>query len=482
MNLNSQAAQEANNLSRAEVGPSVHKKTRQSFIWIGIVPILLAIVALWSRSEFEKNLQMVKHTEDVLLQIEKSLSLLQGAETGQRGYLLTGDENYLLPYENAIKQIEPELDKLQALTADNPQQSILIGKLRTLAQEKLAELRLTIDTRRTKGSEEAIAIVKSNRGLRAMRAIRSTVAEIQSEESRLLLAREKKTDSTGQAVTVSFAAGLIATLLLLIWSSRMLYSYELTTAAAQQEVLALNADLERRVAERTLDLQRSNDDLQRFAYVASHDLQEPLRMVGSYLGLLARRYKGKLDDDADKYIHFAVDGAKRMQNLINDLLAYSRTGTQAIVRTEIEIQDVIEQAMLNLRMAIEESGARITVDPMPKLWIDETKFVQVFQNLLGNSIKFRKPDVAPEIHVAAQKEGNAWKFSISDNGIGFDARHTDRIFLLFQRLHGVGKYPGSGIGLSIMKRVVEGHGGEVSAISTPDVGSTFSFTIPVQKQ
>lgn len=237
---------------------------------------------------------------------------------------------------------------------------------------------------------------------------------------------------------------------------------------------------EKRVQEelerRTQDLLRSNQDLEQFAYVASHDLQEPLRMVTSYTQLLARRYKGQLSEEADEFIGFAVDGASRMQSLINALLAYSRVGTQSRELVPVDARTPFEQAKSNLEIAISENQASLTHDPLPTVMGDPIQLMQLFQNLIGNAIKFHGPD-PPVIHVSAKKDGQEWIFSVSDNGIGIDPRFWSRIFVIFQRLHSKEEYPGTGIGLAMCKKIVERHGGRIWLESNAGQGSTFFFTL-----
>jgi PAS domain S-box-containing protein len=228
-------------------------------------------------------------------------------------------------------------------------------------------------------------------------------------------------------------------------------------------------------------LARSNEELERFAYVASHDLQEPLRMVASFTQLLAKRYSGRLDETADRYINYAVDGAKRMQQLIADLLAYSRVNNKEIDLRQIDCAAVVLDAMRNLEVAIKESGAAIDWDPLPALWADQEQLTLLFQNLLANAIKFRRKDECPRIHVSAVDSGAEWTISVRDNGIGIDARHAERVFQIFQRLHTRQEYPGTGIGLAVCKKVVERHGGKLWVESEPGAGSTFRFTIPKPK-
>jgi signal transduction histidine kinase len=256
----------------------------------------------------------------------------------------------------------------------------------------------------------------------------------------------------------------------------------LKVTMVSRDALALEVT-ERKKAEESLkqtmaELARSNDELQRFAYVASHDLQEPLRMVASYVQLLERRYKDNLDADANDFINFAVDGTKRMQNLINDLLSYSRVGSRAQPFEVTNMEQVFEVAIANLQVAIKENKAEVTHGSLPTVMADEGQMIQVFQNLLGNGIKFYGKET-PRVHVSAEQRGNDWVFSVRDNGIGIETQYFDRIFIIFQRLHGQ-EYPGTGAGLSIAKKIVERHGGRIWVESELGKGSTFFFSIPMK--
>ena len=228
------------------------------------------------------------------------------------------------------------------------------------------------------------------------------------------------------------------------------------------------------------ELARSNRDLEQFAYVASHDLQEPLRMVATYAQLLAERYQGKLDENADKYIHYVVDGALRMQTLVQDLLTFSRVGRQGASPALINCQTAVAVALKNLDAAIKESGARIECAQLPTIFAEASQLTQLFQNLIGNGIKFRGPE-PPLIHITAEESGKKWRFSVTDNGIGIAPEHAELVFAIFKRLHTREEYPGSGIGLAICKKIVEQHGGRIWVESEPGRGSAFKFTLPAEK-
>jgi light-regulated signal transduction histidine kinase (bacteriophytochrome) len=262
---------------------------------------------------------------------------------------------------------------------------------------------------------------------------------------------------------------------------------EIKVAERTEELRGANARLaveldERRQAEYRLaryaeELKRSNAELEQFAYVASHDLQEPLRMVASFTQLLAKRYRDKLDQDAEEFIGFAVDGANRMQTLINDLLAFSRVATRGKPFEPTDCTTVLGQALTNLAAAQEESKAVVTHDPLPTVLADGRQLVQLFQNLVGNAVKFRGPET-PRIHISAKKEDSGWIFAVRDNGIGIPKEHQERIFTIFQRLHRRSEYPGTGLGLALCKKIVERHGGHIWVESELGKGSTFYFTIP----
>ena len=468
------------------------QRTQSYIIWLGLLPLLLSFVAYRISSEHVASVEATLATDEFIRKLDELLSTIQDAETGQRGYLLTGEARYRTPYDEAVAALPKRLSDVAALAARNGVPHDEVARLRDLVNDKMRELQKTLDLRSRADMRAALAEVETDRGQLYMMQIRGAIGRIKNQQTATFGERLAKQQRSQRMLDAVLGVGIGLGFLLLCLAYRFNVLYARDRDQIEAEIRAVNNSLESRVKERTaeleartrelerrsVELQRSNADLTQFAYVASHDLQEPLRMVGSYMGLLARRYEGKLDATADRYIHFAIDGANRMQALIQDLLTYSRAGTQSLDKRPVSSEQVLRAALTNLDLAIKESSAIIRYADLPVVEADETKLLQVLQNLIGNAVKFRKPDIAPEISVTAQRSNGDWLFSVADNGIGFDPRYCDRIFQVFQRLHGVGKYPGNGIGLAICRRIIEHHGGKLWAESQPDIGSTFFFTIP----
>ncbi|MBN2555672.1 MAG: PAS domain S-box protein [Anaerolineales bacterium] len=266
---------------------------------------------------------------------------------------------------------------------------------------------------------------------------------------------------------------------LISWSNALLHGED----GSVEYIVSAGIDItDQREAEKGLEiyadeLERSNSELENFAYIASHDLQEPLRMIASYLQLLQRRYGDRLDGDAEEFIEFAVDGARRMQGLIHGLLEYSRVGTRGGEFVRLDVRRVVDQSLQNISILLDEVDGEVLIEALPEIHADETQFVQLFQNLIGNALKFRREE-PPTIHISASKDDGAWIFSVRDNGIGIAPKFQDRIFKIFQRLHTQQEYAGTGIGLAVCKRIVERHNGKIWVESTPGSGSTFRFSIP----
>jgi signal transduction histidine kinase len=382
--------------------------------------------------------------------------------------------------------------RLADLTQDDPVQQNNVKTLDRVVNERLRLIEETSQLGRS-GLDAEVREMEKRNGLAASTQISQAVAEMMGEEGRLLDLRKQATQVADFETNALLVAGSIATIILLLWSYRIVRRYTTQRDHAESEVRQtnqqlqekiaqldrLNLELEDRVKERTASLERSNLNLQQFAFVASHDLQEPLRMVVSYVELLKRAFQGKLDSETEKYMAFAVDGATRMQVLIKDLLAYAQASSQEPVLTRTRLSEVLSQARYSLLASIRETGAEITAGPLPDVDVDPLKMGRVFQNLLSNAIKFRRPGTNPRIQIAAQKKGSEWQVSFHDEGIGFEPQYAEKIFVVFQRLNGKSAYPGTGLGLAICKRIIEGHGGRIWAEAHPGAGATFHFTLPV---
>jgi signal transduction histidine kinase len=478
----------------------IQRRTRHVFVWLAALPLLLGILTLWAAAAYRDRIALVSHTREVLNAIDDLVLNLKGAESSQRGYLITGDTYHLSAYRAAGEQAKQALASLRSLTVDNDRQLHHLDALSPLVSGRLRRMQEVIDAHSTSRPSPAEWKAAMEEGNRLSESIDRITRNMTSEEDRLLQQRQASQARMERFTVGAFLCGFAICIALLFWAERLVRQYglardraeagirELNTDLARtvEQVHQLNTELEQRVKIRTAELQainerllRSNEDLASFAYVASHDLQEPLRMIGSYAGLLSRRYQGSLDERADAYIRYVVDGAKRMQMLVQDLLTYSRAGTQALHWNRTAVQSVFEQSLQNLRSAAVEAGALITHDDLPEIEVDAGKLTQVLQNLIANAIKFRKQGDVPRVHLGARLSGDEWLFTVQDNGIGFEPEYAEKIFVIFQRLHGVGAYPGTGIGLAISKRIVEAHGGRIWATSQPGGGTTVSFTIPV---
>lgn len=688
---------------------SIDRKTTAGFGVALAALVGIGAFSFLSLSRLKNTSNQVEHTYKVINKLGTLLSQLTDAETGQRGYLLTGELRYLKPYNNAIASIDKNLDELQKLTANNPDQQQHMTQLSPLITFKLAELQETITLRQSQGYEAALRVVKTDRGKQAMEEIRAIVKVMEDEELQLL--KQRSDEQQVQRTLLTILGSLIGVLSLggailllnrnvfqrrqsektlesteekfrqmaeninevfwmssadlsevlyispayqqiwgrtceslytnpksfleaihpedrervianlqqniktefdieyrIIWQdgtvrwiwdrsvpiynqvgevyrragiaqdisdrkqaeqkirfqSRLLDAVEQAVIATDLEgniiywnhyaevlygwsavevmgrlvvdvvpapstkeqaaelmsrlqvgeswageflvqrrdgttfpamvfdspiyneqgsligIVGVSVDItERKRAEE--ELQRSNAELQQFAYVASHDLQEPLRMVSSYTQLLAECYQGQLDAQADKFIAFATEGATRMQQLLEDLLDYSRVSRRPQPFEPINCTTILKDVLTDLAVTMQESSAVVTADSLPTVLGDRTQLRQLLQNLISNAIKFRREE-PPLVHIRAEPQEDFWLFTVRDNGIGIDPQFAERIFVLFQRLHSRQEYPGTGIGLAICKKIVERHGGRIWVESHLGEGSTFYFTLPRQPQ
>ena len=434
--------------------------------------LLLALVGLWAVFRSGRRLvghtAWVTHSGEVRWEIVAADRELLQAESAARGFALRGNELCLFPFADAGRSLRRHLEALRRLTRDNPGQQARLDRMEPLMFMRLAQLEQVVaEGRAVGGPGEAAREVNEGAGEALTGAIQGELGELAAHELSLVSLRNQtvlREQHRLNFLIVALGSGFLLVEVLAFLALRMASRERLLTAEQLRHV--------------ALDLQRSNRDLEQFASVASHDLQEPLRMVASFTELLGQRYRGRLDAEADQFIAFAVDGAKRMQTLINDLLQYARLVSRAVPAVICPVEAALDQALLALAQAMLETEAQVTRDPLPEILGDPSQVALLFQNLLGNALKFRCPGRRPCVHVSAVPEGARWQFSVADNGIGIDPAHFEIIFQIFRRLHGSADYPGTGIGLAICKRIVERHGGVIRVLSQPGQGATFTFSLP----
>jgi signal transduction histidine kinase len=482
----------------------------------GIVIGVFAIVRLGDEREL-----VVDRLDPATVEALRLANALVNEETGVRGFVLAGEASFLAPYRSgraeerrAIRRLRVQLrgGGLEELSDD------LAGVERRARAWRTRYARPTIARVREDGPG-AIGSAGVERGQRLFESLRRA---LDRQERGLSRARAEGRDAlAGAATFLSASFGAIALLVLAALVTTMVMLRRTVTlpidalgrrvrrvaqgefdarvhGTGPRDIANLAADIDsmrRRIVaelaslreaheqldEQTRDLERSNAELEQFAYVASHDLQEPLRKVASFCQLLEQRYKGQLDERADQYIDFAVDGAKRMQQLINDLLAFSRVGRTSGDFEPVDLADAVRRALADLDAARSESGATVDVGELPTVRGEASLLTLVFQNLIGNAIKFRS-ESAPAVRIAAERHGDEWQIWCSDNGIGIDPEYAERVFVIFQRLHAKDEYAGTGIGLAMCRKIVEHHGGRIWLDADAGPGTTFRFTLPALEE
>ena len=451
---------------------SIDKKIIFGFVLIFSVFNLLGFVSYKTIFGFVENGDMLSHAHNVIEETHAITSATRDAELEAKGYLVTGHKFYLDLCDSAFQNIDKHVQRLKKLTLGNSAQQKRISVLERLVLEKLNFIKTAIGLT-NKGDVKAkdqmlsTSVIKEDTGAEV-----KLIDEIKKEEYLFLKKRITELENSAKNSFLVFTC-------LTVLGLALLYTiYNLIINDIKNRKLAMETlqESEKKLREYTSKLQRSNQELAQFAYIASHDLQEPLRMVASYCQLLQKRYSDKLDKDATEFINYAVDGATRMQRLIQDLLAYSRVETKGKEPQVVDCKIVLETVLSNLKAALQESKAVVTHDSLPTIKADPTQLGQLFQNLISNSLKFRSTD-QPHVHISANKNGHDYHFSVHDNGIGIDPKFCDRIFEIFKRLHTIDEYPGTGIGLAICKKIVERHGGNIWVESEPGKGAAFNFTI-----
>ncbi|MEU0126306.1 MULTISPECIES: CHASE3 domain-containing protein [unclassified Streptomyces] len=439
-------------------------------------------------------------------------------ETGVRGFALTGDQSFLEPYEAGMRAERERLSRVRTLIGDEQPYRGDLDRIAKAAQQwRVRQAEPLIAAVRGNGPTGASSapILRSKSefdSLRLLYAAQQSHLDDARDQARAELDDARTTrDRVLLALVIGFVLAVVSLSLLLhrvvgrplgaltaasdrVRSGSFGRKIEVSGPSDVRAVAEAAEDMRRRLvaelaesqeretllAEQTSELRRSNSELEQFAYVASHDLQEPLRKVASFCQLLEKRYGTELDDRAKQYITFAVDGAKRMQVLINDLLTFSRVGRVQQSWKPVDLENSLTRALSNLTLALEESGATVVRDdPLPELLGDSTSLTMVWQNLIGNAVKFRRPDVPCRITVGCVREDEKWHITVADNGIGIAPEFADKVFIIFQRLHARDEYEGTGIGLSLCRKIIEFHGGRIWLDPEPSEGTLFHFTLPV---
>lgn len=457
---------------------------QRKLIRIGIVVTTIMLFAFMSIQfviGLRKSQGWVQHTYVVRENLQRLFRILIDMETGQRGYLITHDSSYLQPYNEGIAIYDKALDDLKLLILDDPVQLQSLQELDTLARNKMAELAATIDLKRENRPTALQQVIKTNVGFEYMNAIRDKVVRMQTRERDQLNQRLFTLKRYYTYLTIILAGFLVIGLTLLSQFFRLLDSLE----SKEIELKKMNDQLELRVQRRTEQLTRSNEELERFAYVSSHDLQEPLRKIATFAQLLQLKHSETLNPEASKYLAVITEGVTRMRSLIRDLLDYSRLNVTAVSFEDVDLKNVIKDVLNDLEVAVKEKNATVIYDDLPIIRGNRTHLHQLFQNLIGNALKFHVKDARPIVQIAAKREKNYWTISVQDNGIGIEPQYADKIFKAFLRLHQKDKYPGTGIGLAICKKIVEEHGGTIWVVPAPKGGSIFKFTfyssIPIEE-
>ncbi|MFJ1708079.1 ATP-binding protein [Kitasatospora sp. NPDC088346] len=497
--------------------------TTRRWLRVGVATSLTALALLgltgaWSLARTQSISNELVDVRSPALTTAFSLeAALLNQETGIRGYGLTGATEFMAPYRQGLADQATRAARLAELLHDDaPALDDLADVQAAVAswQEKVAEPIAATPP----GSPSPAATGLATEGKAAFDAVRAALTRQQDRlRADRLRARQDLADTmrTRNWLFTAIATVIAALAVLIFEGLRRGITRPLDRLGADARTIAGGdfdhpitstgpADLRRLSAEiesmrrrlvrelafteqarlrldaQAADLQRSNTELEQFAYVASHDLQEPLRKVSSFTQLLKRRYGGQLDAKADQYIDFAVDGANRMQTLINDLLDFSRVGRLHHAHQEVDLETVLEQTLSALSVGIEEAGAEVTHDPLPALVADPTQMGMLWQNLIGNAVKFRRPGREPRIHVEAERDGARWRFAVTDNGIGIAPEFAEKVFLIFQRLHTKDAYSGSGIGLAMCKKIVEFHGGTIGIDPDHRDGTRITFTLAAE--
>ena len=443
--------------------------------------LLLGINVVQSYRAIDKlvdNEQRASTTKSMLRAIKDVFSSVQDAELGLRGFLITGKADHLRPYFTSLENIQEHIAQLRSFNSELPQQKQHIDELEEAILERLDQMTDHINLRSENGDLDWLSSSNMFASHESLTSIRTLIMKMEESEYQLLDRQSSEARRSRKTVmqTIIVANGL--GMVLLVFIAILLYR---GISRQQQQATHLEAMVEERTRELQRysdELKRSNRELQDFAFVASHDLQEPLRKIRAFGDRLRSRYGDTIGDGVD-YIERMQNAAIRMSKLIDDLLTFSRVSTRAKPFVEVDLNEVVEEVLDNLSVRLEETGAVVDIEKLPVVKADLSQMKQLLQNILGNALKFVSPERTPEIIIRCEQKGRRYCLFIQDNGIGFQEQYLDKIFTPFQRLHGRHEYEGTGIGLAICRRIVERHGGFITASSEPGMGTTFKLDLPL---
>lgn len=454
-----------------------------------------AVLAYRSIDVITENNISINNTLQTINLIKDLNREIVAAESSQRGYLLTGDPDYLQPYHQTLLVVDDLLKQLDEATADLSSQNNRFESLFGYVRSKISDMERIVALTNREEIRAAIRQVKTDEGIELMRAISQVLDEMEREE--LFLLEKNKTVAIENREFILMAL-LLANGIGLLLSLGVFYTwYRNSTKVAElnSALATANAELEEKVGVRTQallqfseELQRSNRELEEFAFVASHDLQEPLRKIRAFGDRLQKKFSSELGETGSDYVLRMQGASERMTALIDDLLSFSRVTTKQRPFTWVNLNEVMDRVMDDLDYSIEEHNAQIHIDPLPSIYADDTQIAQVFMNLITNSLKFHAVDVRPIVTVTSEvnlvsplpDDNRLWcRLQFADQGIGFDSHYAERVFSLFQRLHGREEYSGTGIGLALCRKIVERHGGTITAQSEPGEGAVFTIYLPM---
>jgi signal transduction histidine kinase len=455
---------------------------QSQFPLIGILAALVILAAIstisiFSINDFQRRAQLVNHTHNVLAALGEMLSLLKDAQVGSRGFVITGQPIFLEPYQASQEKVPRQIELLRALTEDNPNQQHNIQVLQNLINDAFINWKNLIELRRNEtGVLMANAYVSGGKGVLIFERNRAQIDAMQALEKELLAKRERQAGSSARHIKAMIAFGSVAAYLIICGVFWLLRREIQQRQLADQALVDANNVLVRHASQ----LETTNNELESFSYSISHDLRIPLRAISGFARMLEEDYGDKIDGEGQRLLKVIRDNSKRMGDLIDDLLAFSRLGRKPVSTVEVDMNGLVVSAMEELQRKDECTNAKVVLDVLPEAWGDRALLQQVWLNLISNAFKYSSTREQAVICIAGKIDGNESVYSISDNGVGFDMQYYNKLFGVFQRLHGADEFPGTGVGLAIVQRIVARHGGHVWAESKIDQGATFFFALPMK--